>query len=368
MKLISLKLCNFRNYNQLILNPSLNTNILYGKNGSGKTNIVEAIYTLALTKSFRSINDNNLIKYDSDYFNINGIFVDKLSHQTSFKIYNDKNGKAVFINKDKIKLLSDYISKINIILFSPNDLRLIKDSPNIRRKYLNIEISQYDKNYLFYLNDYNKVLKQRNFYLKQLSVNYNQSFEYLDILTDQLIDKGIKVFKYREDFINKLSDLFSKYYENITGIDNISIIYKSDFSNKDKNQLKSLFEKNKNRELNFGKTLIGVHLDDFDILLNGFHIKDFGSEGQQKNAVVSLKFAEIELLKRKYDDYPILILDDIFSELDSEKINNIMSIIPQEMQTFITTTEVEKLDRKVLLNSKIFNIKESGIGEVKYEE
>lgn len=363
MKLQSLKLINFRNYDNLIIKPSLNTNILIGKNGTGKTNIVEAIYTLALTKSFRTINDDYLIKFGCDFFNISGNFVNKFDDELNLKIFEDKKGKTVFINNTKIRLLSDYISKINIVLFSPNDLRLIKDSPNIRRKYLNIEISQYDKNYLFYLNDYNKILKQRNTYLKQLSLNYNQSFEYLDILTDELIEKGLKVHQFRLDFINKINSLLSVYYNKITGISNLKIVYKSHFINKNKEEIYKLFQKNKIRELNFGKTLIGVHLDDFEMVLNDINIKDFGSEGQQKNAIVSLKFAEIELLKIKNNEFPILILDDIFSELDNEKINNIMSILPFNIQVFITTTDINKLDTNIINNSKIFNINDIEIGE-----
>ena len=360
MKLELLKLTNFRNYQKISFVPSQKINILYGKNGSGKTNIVEAIYILALTKSFRTLNDKNLIKKNEDFFKLEGSFYNEKT-KNDFKIIFDSKGKTVFINKDKIRLLSDYISKINIILFSPSDLKLIKDSPSVRRKYLNIEISQYDKNYLFYLNDYNKLLKQRNSYIKQLSLNFNNSFEYLDILTKELISKGLNVYQYRKKFVDKINELIGNYYLKIAGSSNIVIKYKSHFKEKTEENLFEIYKKNRMRELNFGKTLIGVHLDDFEIYLDDNNIRDFGSEGQQKNAIISLKFAEVDILKEKKDNYPILILDDIFSELDNEKINNILNIIPEEMQTFITTTEVSKLDAKILNSSKIFKIKENNV-------
>ena len=358
MKLELLKLTNFRNYERISFQPSEKINILYGKNGSGKTNIVEAIYILALTKSFRTLNDKHLIKKGEEYLRLEGIFYNEKS-KTNFKILFDQKGKTVYIDNDKIKLLSDYISKINIILFNPSDLKLIKDSPSVRRKYLNIEISQYDKNYLFYLNDYNKLLKQRNSYIKQLSLNFNNSFEYLDILTRELISKGLKVYEYRKRFIDKINELIGVYYNKIALTDNVYVKYKSQYKDKDVDNLLKIYEKNRMRELNLGKTLIGVHLDDFDIYLDDNNIRDFGSEGQQKNAIVSLKFSEVDILKEKKGLYPILILDDIFSELDSEKINNILNIIPECMQTFITTTEVNKLDEKIIKESKIFKIDKS---------
>lgn len=362
MKLQLLKLTNFRNYEKILFQPSEGINILYGKNGSGKTNIVEAIYILALTKSFRTLNDKNLIKKNEEFLKLDGTFSNG-NTKSDFKIIFDNKGKTVFINKDKIKLLSDYISKINIILFSPSDLRLIKDSPSVRRKYLNIEISQYDKNYLFYLNDYNKLLKQRNSYIKQLSLNFNNSFEYLDILTRELVSKGLKIYEYRKNFVEKINELLGNYYLKIANSSNIQIKYKSQFKDKDDEKLIEIYQKNRMRELNFGKTLFGVHLDDFDIFLDGNNIRDYGSEGQQKNAIVSLKFAEVDMLKEKKGDYPIFILDDIFSELDSEKINNILNIIPEDMQTFITTTEVSKLEKKILNSSKIFKIEKSNVEE-----
>lgn len=355
MKLSNLKLTNFRNYERICFTPSEKINILYGKNGSGKTNIVEAIYILALTKSFRTLNDKNLIKKNSDFFRLEGEFYNS-DIITNFKIFFDNKGKTVFINKEKVKLLSDYISKINIILFNPNDIRLIKDSPSIRRKFLNIEISQYDKNYLFYLNDYNKLLKQRNSYIKQMSMNsYNKS-DYLDVLTKELIIKGLKIYEYRNKFINKINLLIGEYYNKISATKEIYLKYKSQYENMDVDKLLAIYKKNEIREKNFNKTLIGVHLDDFDIYLNESNIKDFGSEGQQKNAIIALKFAELEILKEEKDKYPILILDDIFSELDIEKINNILNIISDDVQTFITTTEINKLDKRILNNSKKFKI------------
>lgn len=363
MKLNSLKLINFRNYHNVKFNPSSGINILYGFNGSGKTNIVEAIYILALSKSFRTLNEKILINNNEQKAKIEGNFLVK-NRESSFKIFFDGDGKTVFINNEKIKLLSDYISKINIVLFSPSDLKIIKDSPGFRRKFLNIEISQFNKEYLFCIANYNKLLKQRNAYLKQLSTNYNNSFEYLDIITKKIIDIGLKINKYRTSFVDKLNSYISDFYFKIAGVSNIKIVYDSSFNDEDASTILEAFKKNRIRELNFGKTLIGIHLDDFKILIDDLDIKDYGSEGQQKNAVLAIKFAEIELFKKVKGESPILILDDLFSELDLQKINNIFKLISDGIQTFITTTDVNKIDKEIIKKSKLIKITNGCIEEV----
>lgn len=363
MKLNSLKLINFRNYHNVKFNPSSGINILYGFNGSGKTNIVEAIYILALSKSFRTLNEKILINNNEQKAKIEGNFLVK-NRESSFKIFFDGDGKTVFINNEKIKLLSDYISKINIVLFSPSDLKIIKDSPGFRRKFLNIEISQFNKEYLFCIAAYNKLLKQRNAYLKQLSTNYNNSFEYLDIITKKIIDIGLKINKYRTSFVDKLNSYISDFYFKIAGVSNIKIVYDSSFNDEDASTILEAFKKNRIRELNFGKTLIGIHLDDFKILIDDLDIKDYGSEGQQKNAVLAIKFAEIELFKKVKGESPILILDDLFSELDLQKINNIFKLISDDIQTFITTTDVNKIDKEIIKKSKLIKITNGCVEEV----
>ena len=363
MKITSLKVNNFRNYKKLVLDFNPSKNIIIGKNGMGKTNIVEAIYVLALTKSFRGSKDDVIIKYDEDITKVEGTIVDEYKQDYKIVISRDEN-KKVWINKKKIPKLVDYLSNINIVLFTVDDLKLVKDTPNTRRKLINIELSQFSNEYLKITTLYNKLLKQRNSYLKTLYLNGNASREYLDIITSKLIEYGMKIYEYRYNFIEDISKYITDNYKKITGLDNLKLVYKSDFMNKDLKEIEKLYKKNENRDITTGITNIGVHRDDYDFILDEKVLKDYGSEGEQKNAVIALKMAEIEIFKDKKNIIPILILDDLFSELDKTKINNIFKFIDNDIQTFITTTELTKLSKKLRENSKIFVVND-GVVEIK---
>ena len=363
MKITSLKINNFRNYKKLVLDFNPSKNIIIGKNGMGKTNIVEAIYVLALTKSFRGSKDDVIIKINENNCKVEGTVVDDYKIDYKIVISKDEN-KKVWINKKKIPKLVDYLSNINIVLFTLDDLKLVKDTPNTRRKLINIELSQFSNDYLKITTLYNKLLKQRNSYLKTLYINGNASQEYLDIITAKLIEYGMKIYEYRYNFIEDISKYITINYKKITGLDNLKIVYKSDFLNKSYEEIEKLYKKNKNRDITSGITNIGIHRDDFEFVLDEKVLKDFGSEGEQKNAVIALKMAEIEIFKDKKNIIPILILDDLFSELDKTKINNILKFIDNDIQTFITTTELSKLNKKLLNDSKIFVVK-NGVVEIK---
>ena len=363
MKITSLKVNNFRNYKKLVLDFNPSKNIIIGKNGMGKTNIVEAIYVLALTKSFRGSKDDVIIKYDEDITKVEGTIVDEYKQDYKIVISRDEN-KKVWINKKKIPKLVDYLSNINIVLFTVDDLKLVKDTPNTRRKLINIELSQFSNEYLKITTLYNKLLKQRNSYLKTLYLNGNASREYLDIITSKLIEYGMKIYEYRYNFIEDISKYITDNYKKITGLDNLKLVYKSDFMNKDLKEIEKLYKKNENRDITTGMTNIGIHRDDYDFILDEKVLKDYGSEGEQKNAVIALKMAEIEIFKDKKNIIPILILDDLFSELDKTKINNIFKFIDNDIQTFITTTELTKLSKKLRENSKIFVVND-GVVEIK---
>ena len=364
MEIASLKLLNFRNFDTLELNFSSNKNIIIGNNGEGKTNIVEAIFVLGLTKSFRTNDDDVLIKENNSLFKIEGNI--KSSFVNNYKIIYQNGVKVVKINNNKIIKLSDYISNINVVLFSINDLKLIKDTPNTRRKLINLEISQLNNEYVIYLNYYNKILKQRNTYLKTL-YNKNINYEYLDIIDNQLIDYGIKVFEIRTNFIEKINKLLSNIYFNLGGFEGLFINYKSDYKGKNIETIKKEYKNNIEKDIVLGSTQIGIHRDDFIFSLENKEIKNFASEGQQKNAIIAFKLSEIELFYEIKKEYPILILDDLFSELDLKKIENILNFISDEIQTFITTTDLKKIKKKYLKNSKIFKITEKSIEEDIYE-
>ena len=350
MQIQELKLLNFRNYERVSVSFDSHLNIIYGKNGSGKTNLVEAIYVLALTRSFKQIHDKTLLRKDTNVTKIEGTV--KREYVNTYKVILTPEGKKVKIDNNKITKISDYISKINIVLFNPNDLKMIKDTPSIRRKYLNIAISQFTIAYLKQLNSYNKLLKIRNSYLKQMYLNGNALSSYLDVVTEKLVVEGLKVYEHRKEYLNLMNEQIQSIYESIALFGKLQVKYVSDFANKNKEEILEVYRKNLSRDLSFGKTNVGVHHDDICFCLDGMDLKDYGSEGQQKNAVISWKFGEMSIFKLKKEVLPILILDDLLSELDIEKINNILTYIDEDVQTFITTTEIEKVTS--LLSDKAY--------------
>lgn len=365
MKILDLKLLNFRNYEKLSFSFDPKKNLIIGKNGMGKTNIVEAIYVLAFTKSFRGSKENVVIKYNTDLTRVEGTILD--NYKNDYKVILKENDKTVKINNKKIDKISDYLSRINIVLFTSHDLLLIKDTPSVRRKLINIELSQFSNDYLKVLTLYNKVLKQRNLYLKTLYLNGNAPISYLDILTEQLVDLGIKIYDYRKNFINDINSYIEKNYLEITGKSGLKLKYDSYFKDMTREQILDSYKKDEKKDIILGKTNNGVHKDDYVFELNEVNLKDYGSEGEQKNAIISFKMAEIEIFRKEKNVTPILILDDLFSELDEEKINNIMHFIDDDIQTFITTTELNKIDNKIKTDSKIFYVADGVVEEGIYE-
>lgn len=359
-----LSIYNFRNYEKIYLEFNDNINIFVGLNGAGKTNILESIYVLALTKSHRSYNDKNLILKDKSSLKIIGDIITKEKNKKMEIVINSR-GKRVSINNLAVKKVSEYISNFDVILFCPDDLELIKGSPSERRKFLNIEIGQLNSKYFIYLNEYNNLVKNRNEYLKSITFEkYNE--KYLDILNSQIIEKALYIYKYRIDFINKLQKNLEKIYNNITK-KNIKIEYRNSCDIKEyneetiKNKLKLKLNSNLRKEIFQGNTLYGPHKDDFEIYIDGINLKEYGSQGQQRLVVLCIKIAELEIFKNEIGEYPVLLLDDVFSELDIEKKNKIISYLKKDIQTFITSTDLEKINKKLLINSKIFNIKNGDV-------
>ena len=365
-----ISLLNFRNYDKLKLSFNEGINIIYGNNAQGKTNLLESIYVLALTKSHRSFIDNNLIKDNKQVSKIIGN-VNKNNISSKFEIKINKKNKKLKIDNDEIKKVSDYISNLNIIIFYPEDLDLIKGIPNNRRRFLNLEISQFDNNYLKLLNDYNKILKMRNDYLKVIAAGMTTDYAYLDVLTNYLIDKSVLIYQYRNKFINKINNKSKKIFKNISKLDKFNLIYKNSFlfENYDskiiKSKLKEYFKNNLEKEIRYKTTLVGPHRDDIEFYIDTLNIKNYGSQGQQRMAILAIKLAELEIFKEKKES-PILLLDDVFSELDDNKKNNLLNYINNDIQTIITTTDLKNIDKKILKNSKLIKI-ENGqvISEVK---
>ena len=320
MYLEKLEINKFRNYEHLYVELSKSINIIYGNNAQGKTNLLESIYVLGLTKSHRSFIDNNLINKDSNFARIKGLLnID--DYKSTLEIIIQKTSKKLKIDNFDIKRVSDYISNLNIIIFYPEDLKIIKDSPGERRKYLNTELSQLYSNYYNSLNEYNKLLKMRNDYLKKVNENTFDK-EYLLIITNYLIDKAILIYRMRNQFLKEINNYCSVIFKNITGLDGFKIVYKPNVdleNNNFKEQLIEKFTKLLNTEIKLGNTLIGPHRDDFEFCLGDINLKNYGSQGQQRLAILTLKLAEIEVFKKNKGYYPILLLDDVFSELDEVK-------------------------------------------------
>lgn len=360
MKIKHLKLTNFRNYQKLDLKFNENLNIIYGKNGMGKTNLVEAIYTLALTKSFRTNDDQILIKKDEVSTKIEGEV--ETNTNNNYEVVINELGKKVKIDGNIISKLSDYVTNINIVLLEPEEQMIFSSSPSERRKLLNIEISQLKKHYISYLNNYNHLLKQRNSYLKDLDIVKNENDSYLEIITNKLIEYGLKIYEFRESFIKEVNNYINKKYQDVFKKGTLEVKYTSDYQNKTKEEIYNIYKKNFKREVLMGKTLQGVHHDDMIFYLDGNNIIERGSNGQKKNAIFAFKLAEIEIIYQEKGNYPILILDDLFSALDNEKIKNIIKILNNNIQTFITTTDLEKVDKILLKDALLINISE---GEVK---
>lgn len=355
MKIDTLSLTNFRNYEKLEVTFSSFLNVFYGLNGSGKTNLVEAIYLLALSKSFRVNNDKLLIKKGKLKAKVSAE-VNNNESKSNYEVDITNDGKTVLIDNQKLDKISDYISKFNVILFNPSNTRLIDDAPVERRKLLNVEISQLYKEYLIVLNNYNKILKQRNFYLRGMYINNTYVSTYLDILTKKLVEYGMVICRYREKFINGINEIITDIYKKIFGCGELKIRYSSSYKGKTSEYLVSKYQSNYQKELSLGKTIDGIHHDDIVFILDNNNLKDWGSEGQRKNAIISFKISQVYLIKKLKGYYPVLILDDLFSELDKEKITNLFSLFDSDIQTFITTTDLKGISKKVLKNARKFKV------------
>ena len=358
MYLKNIKILNFKNIENLELNLNENINIFLGKNAQGKTSILESIYYLALTKTFYNILDENLIKHGKNFFKLKGNLIKK-DEDVNLEIIYNKDKKEVKINKNKENKFTNYISKFNIIMFSPDDLDIVKKSPSFRRNLLNIELCQLYTEYLNILNEYNKILKIRNEYIRKNSLNINH--KYLDIITENLIDRAIIIIKYREEFINNINLEISKNYKKIMNQEGLSIKYENSYGTTKKDEILNIYRKNLDSELNKKMTLYGPHRDDFIFLLKDEDIKLYGSQGQQRVAILALKLSEIKIFKNIKNEYPVVLLDDIFSELDIQKRNNLLKMLNKNIQYIITTTDIKNIDKIVTKDSNIYRIKDGNI-------
>lgn len=363
---------NFRNIKSINIKFLKNKNIFIGKNAQGKTSILESIYFLAITKSHRTNIDSNLIKKGESFSKVTGKILNEEKQQDKLEIIISDQGKKAEINGEKISKLSNYISKLGVIMFSPDDLEILKGSPSVRRKSLNISISQIYREYLIYLNLYNNILKQRNEYLKR-SKNKNFDELYFEVLTEKIIQLNVKILVYRKQFIELINSNINKIYKKLLGKENIKIKYETILkeeliSNDIEKKIKEKFIKVRQAEIYQQTTLIGIHKDDFLIMSEKGLACEYLSQGLQKIAILSLKLAELLAYEKIKGEKPIVLLDDIFSELDNAKKSKILKYFDKNTQVFITTIDLKNINSKYFKEAQIYRVKEGIIKSTTKEE
>ena len=356
MYIKNIKLKNFRNYEEQEIELSKNINVFFGQNAQGKTNIVEAIFLCSLGKSFRTNKEKEVIRFNEKNTNIE---VDYQKKDREGKInFNIGEKKEVFINDVKTQKMSEILGNINIVLFSPEDINILKDGPSRRRKFLNILISQIRPKYVYNYNMYLNVLEQRNNYLKKIEEN-NFDENLLDIYDEKLAEYGLIINKYRNEYIKKIKEKINNIHKNITEEkEEIKIKYISDCEDKE-TFFKKLKENRKN-DIERGYTSCGIQRDDIYFFINGKKVDVYGSQGQQRTAILSLKLCELEIIREEIDEKPILLLDDFMSELDEKRKNNLLKNM-KDMQIIITCTEKIKYDE---LKMKEFKVEEGKVFEI----
>lgn len=355
----SIELSNFRNYEHLDISFDEGTTILYGDNAQGKTNILEAAYVSGTTKSHKGSRDKEMIRFDETESHIKTI-VQKNDRDYQIDIHLKKNkAKGIAINKVPIKKAADLFGILNIIFFSPEDLNIIKNGPAERRRFIDAELCQLDKIYLSDLTNYNKALNQRNKLLKDLYYHPNLK-ETLPIWDMQLIRYGRKIIERRRRFIQELNEIVSDIHQKISGGKEEMILnYEPDIED-------IFFEdeliRAKERDLKYAQTSVGPHRDDLKITVNSIDVRKYGSQGQQRSCALSLKLSEIKLVEQTIHDQPVLLLDDVLSELDQNRQNYLLQAI-DETQTIITCTGLDEFVKNRFTLNKVYEVKNGSIIE-----
>lgn len=355
----SLELADFRNYDSLTVNFDKGTNILYGNNAQGKTNILEAIFISSTTKSHKGSKDRDIINFDKEEAHIRTyIEKEKIEYKVDMHLRKSKT-KGIAIDGQKIKKAADLLGLLNVVFFSPEDLSIIKNGPSERRRFIDIELCQIDNFYLYNLNHYNRIVNQRNKLLKDMYMNPALK-ETLNIWDSQLVSFGSKVIERREAFVEQLNEIIYDIHKKLSGNkEELKIIYEPDSTNED-------FEKklkySQERDIKLKQTCIGPHRDDLSFIINEVDIRKFGSQGQQRTAALSLKLSEIELVKKITKDTPVLLLDDVLSELDSNRQNYLLNSIG-DIQTIITCTGLDEFINNRFEINKIFKVMDGTVTE-----
>ena len=377
MKIKSLKLLYFRNYLSTNIDAHPSLNVLVGNNANGKTNIIESIFCLALGKSYRTKSDSECIMFGETATAMSCI-VNKNDKDLDIMLGINNKGKSAKIAGIKKTKLTDFVGELNVVLFSPEDLQIVKGSPALRREFMNREFYQFSRIYHKYYLMYQHLLKQRNSYLKDMRKNPKDemSLAYLETLTSQLAKVALYITKERVSFVQDISKLTYKNMLNISnGQETLKIKYKSsvldalniseinDESFTEENLTKVMMKKSFD-DIMRGSTKIGPQHDDLEFYINDLDAKMYASQGQQRSIVLSLKLAEINYLKEKTGTYPVLLLDDVLSELDKNRQLKLLDAINENVQTFITTPSISDIKEDLLRKAKVFKIENGNISEI----
>lgn len=364
MYIESIELNNYRNYREVKVDFGRNTNILYGNNAQGKTNILESIYMAATTKSHRGTKDRDIIRIGEDESHIR-LFVNKkdVSHKIDMHLRKNKN-KGVAIDGIPIHRAMELYGLLNVIFFSPEDLSIIKNGPAERRRFMDLELCQISRLYYQNLSSYNKILNQRNNLLKQ--IYYDKSLlDTLDVWNMQLVDYGSRIIKERRNFIQMINDIIGDIHGRLTsGKEKLEIIYEF---NVDEDNFDRILQEKMDTDLRYSSTQSGPHRDDISFMINGIDARKYGSQGQQRTVALSLKMAEIKLVKKIINDNPILLLDDVMSELDTSRRDSLIEEI-RDIQTIITCTGYDDFIKEQIIINNVYSVVEGTATRVRTEE
>uniref|UniRef100_UPI0026260DEF DNA replication/repair protein RecF n=1 Tax=uncultured Acetatifactor sp. TaxID=1671927 RepID=UPI0026260DEF len=350
-------LSSYRNYDRMCLGLHKGTNILYGDNAQGKTNILEAIFVAATTKSHRGAKDREIVAFGKEEAHIR-TYLEKEAVETRVDMHLRKSkSKGIAIDGQKIKKAADLMGLCNVVFFSPEDLGIIKNGPAERRRFVDMELCQLDSLYLYNLNHYNRIVNQRNKLLKDMYMNPDLK-ETLGVWDMQLASFGSKIIQRRKLFGEQLNEIIYGIHRKLSGDrEELAVHYEPDVEAED---FEEKLRANQDRDIRAKMTSVGPHRDDFSFIIGDIDIRRFGSQGQQRTAALSLKLSEIELVKKIAKDAPILLLDDVLSELDSNRQNYLLGSIG-DIQTIITCTGLDEFVKHRFEINKVYQVSEGTV-------
>jgi len=355
MHLKRLNIINYKNFKSVELDFSHGINCFVGKNGAGKTNLLDSIYYLSFCKSYFNPADNQVIRHDEDFFMVQGTYERNNCEEGIYAGFKRNQKKQFKRNKKEYSKLSEHIGLLPLVMISPVDERLIVETAEIRRRFMDTIISQFDTNYLEYLIRYNRALSQRNSLLKNWKNLSGNNESQIEIWDNQLFVNGKTIFEKRKKFIKEIIPLFQDYYLRLSGGSEIvDLIYESHFQ---KDNYMTLLNENRDKDLILGYTTKGIHRDDLELILNNYPVRQDGSQGQKKSFLIALKLAQFDFLYSHNSFSPILLLDDVFDKLDNERGNNLLNLVGQEQfrQIFITDTQKDRLNSIVKKTGRDFS-------------